>query len=195
MKKHIIWLLFFGTLWGMSEVVLGKALYDAQVPYASAWLGAIALLLLGAARSMVNLAGASLAIGALASLFRAANAAPFFCHILGILFLAASFDLFATFLLRRDKHRVLMASLTGISSGLLGNILFSLCAVLLINQPSWTANGWEKAFDHVFVTGGVIAFCGAILVPLGRQWRGGFIQPRLAYGVIALAWFLGLFVL
>ena len=34
-KEHILGILFFGGLWGISEAVLGDALYSSNVPYAS----------------------------------------------------------------------------------------------------------------------------------------------------------------
>ena len=42
MKKLNIWiyLLFFGSLWGLSEVMGGEFLYANDIPHASVWLSA-----------------------------------------------------------------------------------------------------------------------------------------------------------
>ena len=90
--KPLIWVVFFGSVWGMSETIGGEALYSANIPLASVWLSSWGLFLLAFARIQHNIPGSSTAIGGLAALFRLINAGPFICHLLGIFLIGAAFD-------------------------------------------------------------------------------------------------------
>lgn len=46
MKKALVWLVLFGSLWGMVEVVFGGALYNNNVPRASVFLSLLLSLIL-----------------------------------------------------------------------------------------------------------------------------------------------------
>lgn len=89
-----VWLFLFGSLWGICEVLAGEGLLGKEVPYASVWLSAWAFLVLAVARGVVNKLGSSTAVGAIAAIFKLVNAAPFFCHLLGIFMLGLAFDVF-----------------------------------------------------------------------------------------------------
>ena len=47
--KLILGILFFGTLWGLSEASFGDWLYSQNIPHASIYLTTIALIILAAA--------------------------------------------------------------------------------------------------------------------------------------------------
>jgi hypothetical protein len=102
--RQLAWLAAFGSLWGMSEVFIGGALYNANVPRASVYLSVWAIFILVVARGVLNRPGSSTAVGIIGAAYKLVNAAPFFCHIYGILFLAIAFDL-AFSLLRKDERR------------------------------------------------------------------------------------------
>ncbi len=101
--KNWIWIVLFGSVWGLAEVFVGESLWGKNLPFASVWLSAFALLILASARGILNEPGSSTAVGAFAALFKLANAAPFYCHLLGIFMIGAVFDLFCTAFLKRDR--------------------------------------------------------------------------------------------
>ena len=82
--KNWLWLILFGSLWGINEVVMGEVLSASEVPHFSVLLTVIAIFMLAIARGIVNKPGSSTVIGVIAVLFKLANAAPFHCHLLGI---------------------------------------------------------------------------------------------------------------
>ena len=66
--KNWLWLLLFGSLWGIGEVIAGGVLYRETVPYASVWLIAWALFVLAVGRrGVLNKPGSSTVVGAFAS--------------------------------------------------------------------------------------------------------------------------------
>lgn len=69
-SRQLIWILFFGSLWGMSEVVIGESLFTEDMPYASVWISVWAFFLLAVARGILNKPGSSTAIGGIATLFK-----------------------------------------------------------------------------------------------------------------------------
>jgi hypothetical protein len=173
-----IWILLIGSLWGLSEALLGDLLYSIQVPQASVYLGAWALLLLAAARKTVNVPGTSSAMGAVAALFRLVNAGFFICHLGGIILLGAAFDLAASLWLREMPGKkpelpsqALRTAGTGILSAFISNGSFALIFAFVVRYEYWAAGGWPKVLDHTFVSGGLLALAAAVCVPLG--WKLG----------------------
>lgn len=171
LNKNWIWLLLFGSLWGMSEVIAGGILFENDIPLASVWLGVWALFLLSVARGIWNQVGSSTTIGFFAVLFKLVNAAPFFCHLLGIFSLGLAFDVASSLLMKSDKRNAFRASLTGITSSYSGYALFALVITYIIRYSYWVEGGLSKVSHHIFVSGSVTALAAAGLVPLGL-WIG-----------------------
>jgi len=162
----LVWLFVFGSLWGLSEVVAGKALYEADIPHASVYLSASGFFLLAIARGLFNKRGSSSVIGGIAALFRLVNAS-FVCHILGIFLMGVAFDLAASILLKGKKKSFLRSSLTGITGAYGGYALFAFIITYVVRYEIWAAGGWQKVLHHVFLTGSLAAVAAALLVPLG----------------------------
>lgn len=173
MKKpgQVVWLLFFGSLWGLSEVVVGEALYSANAPYASVFLTVWALVILSLGRGFLNKAGSSTLMGCVAALYRMVNAAPFFCHIWGIVFIGMAFDLASSLLMKEGRKFFLRSSLAGIASAYSGNALFALSMTWVFSNEYWFASGLSKVLDHVFINGSLVAVAASGVVPLG-YWLG-----------------------
>jgi len=202
-KKNWIWILLFGSIWGMSEVFAGGILYASDVPRSSIFLTVWALFILAMARGIVNKAGSSTAIGVIATLFKLVNASPFICHLLGIFALGVAFDAAASLLLKKERRSIFWKTLTGVVSAYGGYALFALVITYVIRYDFWAAAGWPKVANHIFVSGSMTALGGALFVPLGYLVgvNSGLLaerQSRFAYtasiaGVVVL-WVLGRFV-
>jgi len=169
--KKFIWLLLFGSLWGISEVFVGGVLYGAMVPRASVYLSVWAVFMLAVARGMFNKPGTSTAISIIAALYKLVNTSPFFCHICGILFLGIAFDLAAS-LLMKDQSRVSYRSvLAGVAGAYGGHALFAIFVTYIIRYEYWAGEGLPKVLDHIFVNGSLTAVFSILAFPLG-QWIG-----------------------
>jgi len=202
MKNAKTWvgLLLFGSLWGVVEVVVGEALFARDVPYASVWLTAWGFLMLALARGAVNSPGSSAAVGSVASLYKLAFAAPYFCHLLGIFFLGMTFDIFATLLLKDKRAQAWKRGLAGALSAYSGYALFALVITYVARYGPWVAGGWPKVANHIFVGGGLAALVCLAVVPAGywlgeKGWAAVAGHPRWAFaGALALTiavWTLG----
>jgi hypothetical protein len=189
----LVWVILFGSLWGMSEVFGGGALYEADIPSASVWLSVWALFLLAFARTLLHTPGTSTAIGAVAAVFRLVNAGPFICHLLGIFLLGVAFDLAASFLWKRKTKGFFRKGLTGILSAYGGYALFALIITYIIRYETWVAGGWPKVADHIFASGSLAAAAAAVIVPFGymigrRTKLAGSLSSRWAYsGALVLS--------
>lgn len=187
LKKTNRWvmLILFGSLWGIMEVMGGESFFKNAVPHASTVLSAWGLLMLATARGIWNRPGTSTLVGALAALFKLVNAAPFYCHLAGIFILGLAFDLAASLLAKKLRPLSLSGVLTGIASPLAANTLFGIFMTFIIKYKYWAVVGWPKVIDYIFVSGGLTALAGAVLVPVGF-WLGGNAEalnirkPRLA---------------
>ncbi len=168
---QLVWLLFFASLWGLSEVLAGEGFYALNVPYASVFLTVWALFILSLGRGFLNKPGSSTLIGCVAALYRMVNAAPFFCHIWGIVFISMAFDLASSLLMKEGRRFFLRSSLAGVTSAYLGNALFALVMTWILRNEYWTATGLSKVLGHVFISGSLVAAAASGVVPLG-YWLG-----------------------
>jgi len=182
MRKPKNWLLFFlfGSLWGSNEVLTGEILSQNNVPHYSVILAVIAFFILAIARGIINKPGSSTVIGIFAVLFKLINAAPFYCHLLGIFMMGLAFDLFSSILMTSERKRLLKNSLTGVLSAYSANVLFALVITYIVRYEQWTIGGLPKVLDHIFLTGSFSAILAAVVVPMGFKLgeNGGMLAQR-----------------
>jgi hypothetical protein len=162
-----LWLFLFGSLWGINEVFLGEILYQNEILNSSVILTVIALFLLAISRAMINKPGSSALIGIFAVLFRLANTAPSYCHLLGIFLLGVTFDVFSSMLLKNEERAPLRWGATGMLSAFGNNALFALLITYVFRYEYWAVGGISKVSHHIFISGSIITVIAAFLVPLG----------------------------
>ncbi len=165
--KGWMWVLFFGSLWGISEVAGGGILYGNNISHSSIILAVFAFFILAVARGIINKPGSSVMIGTIAMLFKLINAGPFICHLLGIFMLGAAFDIFASFLMKKERKISWRSILTGSISAYSGYALFALTITYIVQYKYWIAVGLPKVLNHIFVSGSIAALFAAVVVPLG----------------------------
>jgi hypothetical protein len=198
--RQMVWLLLLGSIWGMSELIFGRVLIEANVTYSSIWLNGWAFFILAVARGIMNKPGSSTALGAIAALFKLVNAAPFFCHLLGIFLVGFAFDIAYTMLMKHKKRIYYWSSLVGVVGAYSGYALFALIITYIIRYKYWAMEGLSKVLNHIFVTGSFAALIALGVVPLGfwfgirgrkltqNHWRWAF---RGALVAIIVIWTLG----
>jgi len=178
--KNWLWFFLFGSLWGINEVVTGEVLSRNNVPHYSVFLAVIAFFILATARGIINKPGSSTIIGIFAVLFKFANAAPFYCHLLGIFMMAFVFDLFSSLLMKDEKRNIYRNSLTGVLSAYSGNALFALIITYIVRYEYWIVGGLPKVLNHIFLAGSLAAVLAAVAVPIGFRLgaNGGILTKR-----------------
>jgi len=165
--KTWLWMLLFGSLWGLNEVVTGEILFQNQVFLASVWVSAWAFFILAAARGVVNQPGTSALIAGIAAIFRLVNAPPFTCHLLAIFLLGVGFDLAASLLIKKGRQNTLRQGLTGIMGAYLGYVLFAVIITYIVRYEHWIDGGAAKVLDYILIDGSLTAAASAFFVPLG----------------------------
>jgi hypothetical protein len=211
-KTHLMAILFFSGVWGLSEAVLGNTLYARQVPFASALLTIVAFVLLALARPFLPRWGGATAIGLLAMLYKFLNVPFFGCHLVGIALLGVSWDLvfglasrgrsfegFAALVAGGAASRAwLRSSVLGAAAVYLGYLLFVVAMVFVFRSEHWIQKGLTGALQHVFASGSLAAAGCAVLVPLGlrlgEKLRGRAsvpamlgLQPRFGVAIAGVA--------
>ncbi|MBN2270811.1 MAG: hypothetical protein JXN61_09370 [Sedimentisphaerales bacterium] len=192
-KEWILAMLFFSSLWGISEAGLGGALYGANVPYASVPLSVIGFVVLTFAWVYFPRAGTGTVIAACAMLFKFLNEPFFACHLLGIFLMGVSYDLlFGVFKVRSRWFSAMAASY-------LGYTLFALLITYVFAYGPWPAGGLRKVLGHILISGSLAALANAVLVPwsfragegLKRRLASPF-SPRFQWapGVVSTATFI-----
>jgi len=207
-KRVMLGILFFGTLWGVSEVFLGEALYGAHLRWASVPLCVVALVVLTLARVHFPRPGVATAIAGCAALYKAVAMAatlidtPFYaCHLLGIVALGAAYDLVFSLLGRRHP------AVGAVAATYLGHIAFAVLIAYVFRYQPWVRGGLAKVVRYVGINGTATAVLGGVLVPLTlrlgaalrqRRWTSlAFESPvpaGVAGGLVAGLWTIGLLV-
>jgi hypothetical protein len=206
-KEHLLGILLFGGLWGLSESVLGDALFSAGVPHASVYLAGIAFLILAMASRFVPQRGSATAIACLAMLYKFLNVPFFACHLTGIALVGVGYDLVFSWrravtgapdrTARADHPPLLAAGLKAVVACYAGRILFYLAMVFVFRSESWLKKGIDGLVRYLGVGGILAAAACAVAVPVGlvlgrrlREWVSGGaplrVQPRLT-GLLATA--------
>ena len=163
-KQHILAILFFGGLWGLSEAILGDWLYSRGDPrYAAIPLAVIGFAILSIARVYFPQKGMPTLIAACAMLYKFLNEPLFACHFLGILLLGVAYDLI--FNVASVKNRALAAA----TAVYLGHASFALLITYIIRYQPWVEAGLPKVLTHIFIAGSLTALACAITVPLAHK--------------------------
>jgi hypothetical protein len=174
-KEYILGILFFSGLWGISEAVLGDALYRADIAYASVPLTVIGFVILTFARAYFPQKGTATLIAACAMLYKFLNSPFFACHILGIFLLGACYDLFFNVLkLKNQSISAALATYAGYSS-------FALMITYVFRYGHWVEGGLAKIMSHIGIGGTLAAIGCAVFVPLsfrlGKRLKAKFDMP------------------
>ena len=174
-KEHILGVLFFGGLWGISEAVLGDALYRAAVPYASVPLTIIGFIVMSTAKVYFPQKGTATLIAACAMLYKFLNVPFFACHLLGILLMGLCFDLF--FSIFKIKSRPLSAA----AAVYLNYALFALMITYVFRYEHWVQAGFAGVLRHVVISGSMAALGCAVLLPMSfrltERLKANFVTP------------------
>ena len=174
-KEYILGVLFFGGLWGISEAVLGNALYRAEVLYASVPLTIIGFIVMTIAKVYFPQKGTATLIAACAMLYKFLNVPFFACHLLGILLMGLCFDLF--FSIFKIKSRSLCAT----AAVYLNYTFFALMITYVIRYEHWVQGGFTEVLRHVGISGSMAALGCAVLVPssfrLAELLKANFARP------------------
>ncbi len=191
-KTTILGILFFGTLWGVSEVFLGEMLYRPGFRYASVPLTIIALGVLSVGRAYFPQIGSSMAIGCCAALYKcvamlcAIAGTPFFpCHLLAVVLIGLAYDVVFSTLPKRNK------AACAVAATYMSYVLFALAITYVFRYRPWVAGGMVKVLRYVGISGSLAAVGSAVFVPAcfglvkvlkQRAGRLSVISWRLAVG-------------
>jgi len=174
-KEYFLAILFFGGLWGISEAVLGDALYSANVPYASVPLTVIGFAVMTIGRVYFPQKGTATLIAACAMLYKFLNVPFFACHLLGILLTGLCYDLFF------NAFEIRRRWLSAVAATYLSFALFALMITYVFRYEHWVQAGFAAVLRHVGVSGSIAAFGCAILVPasfhLGERVKAHLARP------------------
>jgi hypothetical protein len=163
-KQYILGILFFSGLWGISEAVLGGALYKAQIGHSSVILTAIGLIILTSANVYFPQKGTATAIAGLAMLYKFLNAPFFGCHLLGIFLIGFCYDLSLNML--KIRNRAVSAVVTVYA----GYSLFAFMITYIARYEHWVQGGFGKVLNHIGVGGTIAALLCAIMAPLSYRF-------------------------
>ena len=174
-KEYVVAILFFSGIWGVSESLLGGALYAANIPYASVSLTVIAFIVLAFANVYLPQKGTATLIAAFAMLYKFMNTPFFACHFLGIVLTGLCFDVFFSVFKLKSK------SFSAAGAAYLSYITFALMITYLFRYEYWAQAGLPKVISYIALGGTAAALCCAAVVPLSfrlaQKLRENYAEP------------------
>ena len=191
--KLVLGILFFGSLWGLSEASFGGWLYSQDIHNSSIYLTSIALIILGSAKVFYSHRWTGVMIGFVAMLFKLVNVPFFACHLLAIFLLGIGFDISFDLVTRvySGRFRLPIIGLAGTYSG---RALFALIITYVIRYHYWTEAGLPRVIDYILLSGSISAIIGVIAVPLGnligrsaRELSWPKLHPRFSTAAVLAA--------
>ncbi len=198
--RIILGVLFFGSLWGLSEAAFGDWLYAHDIPNASVYLTAISLFIVASARIFLPLRYTGSMLGLFAMLFKLVNIPFYACHLWAIFLLGAGFDISFALVSRFYSGKFKLPVL-GLLSNYTGRALFALSITYLWRYSPWVEAGLPKIINYIFISGSVSALICAFTVPLGnrigesaRELSWAKLHPQFT-AVIILAATLGIWII
>jgi len=176
----VLSVLLFGSLWGLVELGIGEFAYLNDVPRAPI-LTAFGVLFMVLARAVWSAPGSTLALAAVASVYKVLQHPVWGCKLAAVVLVGAVFEIGFTLYERRASTRTsparvwpvaaLSATLTFVSF-----VLFGYFAKYVLLNPYWTAP--EKLLDYQFVQGPIAA-----LLAVPAAWAGVAAARRLLEAV------------
>ena len=200
LKRNLLWIVFFGTMIGLSETLIGSA----NIPFRSVILTSLSLMLLSVARYQIPKAGSSFLIILIAVLFKINNLGfyscttnVFLCGPTAVLILGICYEITASLLLSEKPFKYRSFVLTGGIAAIATFALFAMMNTFLLG--SWSTS---RLFEYIFFKGTLTAIAsGAIsllmLYVIRNKKSGSFAKghPYLVKGALGLVilalWILG----
>jgi hypothetical protein len=160
--RHLIIasVVLFGSLWGLAELGIGEVMWAREVPRAPL-LTAIGVLFLVLGRRLWAVPGSSLALAAVASLFKFLQHPFWGCKLAAVLMVGAIFEVGFTLaeagLRRRGYARLNRGATLMLAPALtlISFIAFAYFARYVLHNPYWSIP--EKFSEYVFLQGQMAA--------------------------------------
>ncbi|MFH1848326.1 MAG: hypothetical protein ABH825_03820 [Candidatus Omnitrophota bacterium] len=159
-KDYLLGILFFGSLWGLSEAALGGFLYGNHIRGASISLTVIAFMIMTFAKVYMPQKGSLIFVSATAMLYKFLNTPFFACHLLAVFLLGVAYEIAISVF--KIKNR----SLLGFLATYMGYALFAVIITYVVRYHYWAGAGSSKLIDYVGIKGTLASLGNAICVPL-----------------------------
>lgn len=200
--KTLITILLFGAAWGGAEAVINASLDGISGPIPrSVILAGVALFILTVARTLLPIGGSTLAIGIIATAFKAVGLPSFWgCQLAAVVGQAMICEVTFSIAQRQGalgKLRVMIPVM--IAASLANSMLFAFSQAYLFQNSWWLDRGLPGLLSWVLGTGSMAAIASTLGYIAGREVAGHvrasferFAENhRLAYGLASVAVTLG----
>lgn len=188
-KKNLLWILFFGTLIGLNETLIGSM----NIPYRSVIINTITISLLSFGRLKVPRFGTSFFIICIALLFKI-NSTGFhtcttnylLCGPTALLILGVCYEIIAGIFVSKSEISYVKYALTGAISPFIAFTLFAIMNKYILG--SW---GSDKLVEYIFIKGSLTAVASTIITVLGvyvtrTLSRQSFVNPYFINSVLGI---------
>ena len=200
LKRNFFWIIFFGTLIGLNETFIGSF----SMPYRSAILSSITIVLLTFARYKIPKTGTSILIIAIAILFKINNAGIQSCNVnmllcgpTALLLLGMSHELFASLFVSKHTFKFLNYVLVCSATAILAFSLFAVMDTFILKV--WNV---PRLIQYIFIKSPLTAIASSTISIFGLYLARTFkkhtflrFNPFMVYSILSVMiiafWILG----
>ena len=175
--KYWAEILLFGSLWGVSEVIIENYLVPMCVIPRSIILSTMAIFLISIARTQMPQPGLIFITGVVAALYKFLNIQFFGCQILALIMLSGSFEIVHNWRLTRKMN----TGLRGLLTILLFNVSFALVASYILRNSWWVDDGVSKIIRFIFIEGGITAVLAFGVCLLGEELGKRLLRRQIVW--------------
>ncbi|NQV01388.1 MAG: hypothetical protein HQ542_01990 [Bacteroidia bacterium] len=178
LKKNFLWILFFGTLIGLNETLIGSF----NIPYRSVILSSITLTLLSIVRYQLPKTGTSILIILIAILFKinsigfhSCTTNVFLCGPTALLLLGIGYEVFAFLFIAKNTFKYLNYILTCVITSVVAFSIFALMNTYLLNV-------WDtvRLSEYIFVRALLTAILSSAISLVGLYLARTFKNENFA---------------
>ena len=185
MLNRTLEILFFGSCWGINEVVIENYLVPITVIPRSLILSTIAIFILSVMRSDIPRPGIFLATGIVAALYKFLNVRFFGCQMIALVMLSGCFEIVHLWFFKRVRNTGFVGSITI----LLFNCTFALVALFILKSSWWVTDSGARIIRFIFLEGGITAILAYWAYLLGAKLRIWMLSKHSMLSSHAHSWF------
>ncbi len=186
--KLFITIIAIGSLWGVFEIM----------PLPTLVLCVLGIFFLVLGRRLINITGSSIVIGLVVCLLKTYSTSFFECQWAGVLSLAISFDIIASFFWSENWWKVKNVAALGALTNLIALPIFVVWVTFITREHYWVEGGWSRVAGYAFesrlpamILSLAVAPIGFIignklknkLEPVGEKLILGYY-----YGIVGFSW-------
>ncbi len=179
-KKQIgLQLIFWGSIWGLLEVLIDTFCISFTMVPRSILLGGFAIFILAIANRTSEDSMVSLKMGFIAAFYKFLNVMFFPCQFFAVMIFGILYQFQARLAYKMKIENIIIRGLFVSCTMIIFNVLFAIGATYIFKYSYWVDGGSQKFIQFVFIEGSITTIFGFVSFIAGDH-LGKFLKPVIS---------------